>query len=304
VQSVSNWVTAAGLSTRDRATAHALAVDRGLGRFRGRAVYDQVEVLYREGKGTTAIARELDLPAAFVFGVIERAGIMRSVKESQMLAAEDTSRRKRRYAVNEAAFDGDLDAPLAWALGVIYGDGWISRVFGVERGVGVCGNEDVVRKVLAILGSEHPVVKKGGCFIVGISSMRLARGIARWGVTPAKARTLSWPSDLPVELEPHFLRGVFDADGWVGRDTAKPSVGISLVAPMFVEAVADRVERVCGQRPTVQRRKAKKVTHADSYRVVLYGDRAVQFGAWLWCDSTSEMRGNYKYERFALLSVQ
>jgi len=303
VQSVSNWVTASGMRMRSHAASHALAVERGLGRFRGRAVCEQAEALYCDGMGTTAIAKEMGVPVGFVMGVIERAGILRTRKEAAVLAADATSQRMRQYAVNEAAFDGELDIPRAWVLGVIYGNGWIDRANGVEHGVGVCGDEDVVCKVLAILGSEHPVNKKGGCFIAGIGSMRLARNIARWGVTPAKARTLVWPRSLPVELETHFLRGLFDADGWVGRDPMKPVIGIGLAAKSIIESIADRMAQIGGRRPKVQHGKARKKTHADRHTVVLYGDRAISWGRWLWSDSIESMRSNRKHGLFALLSV-
>jgi hypothetical protein len=266
-------------------------------------MYDRVESLYRDGMGTTAIAKMLGVPGSFVMGVVERAGILRTRKEAAVLAADATSQRMRQYVVNEAAFDGELDVPRAWALGVIYGNGWIARANGVEHGVGVCGDEDVVCKVLAILGSEHPVDKKGGCFIAEIGSMRLARNIARWGVTPAKARTLMWPRSLPVELETHFLRGLFDADGWVGRDPMKPVIGIGLTAESIIESIADRMAQIGGRRPKVQHGKARKKTHAISHRVVLYGDRAISWGRWLWSDSIESMRSNRKYGLFALLSV-
>jgi hypothetical protein len=299
-----NWLNAAGFGARDRKASRALSMANGHGAFRGQAVYDQVESMYREGKSAATVAGELGVLPSFVQGVVRRAGIMRNRCEAAQLVSDKTSRRMRKYAVNEGAFDGAMDARLAWALGVIFGDGWIVRANGEINGVGVCGAEDVVRKVHAILGSEHPLVNRDGCFVSHITSRKLAHGIMRWGVVPAKSRVMEWPTDLVEDLEPHFLRGVFDADGWVGKDFSKPVLGIGLVAESFVESIADRIGRVCGKRPTIYVRKAKIDSRADSHEILLRGRRAVQFGRWLWEGSTSEMRGNCKYEKFALLSVQ
>jgi len=301
-QSVKNWLDVDGAGTRGCVGAHDLAVKKGRGRFHGEDVYDCIREMYLDGVSAEKIAGKLDLKYTMVAEAVRRMGIVRTLSEAAFLNSEEISKQSRKYGLNESIFDGNLTPEAAWVLGVIYGDGWVmrSRVGGPMNGIGISGDEDVVRKAVAIMESEHPVRRKGGCFVVEVGSRKLAASAVANGVMPRKSTLLKWPVGLRVSLDPHFLRGVWDADGWVGKNGK--TIGIGMGSRKFIESIADRMWEITGFRPAVSCAKAKKETHSDSWSVRLYSKKARRFAEWMWNGSKEHMRGDRKYGLFTLLS--
>lgn len=302
-QSVSMWIKKYGFNVRGLKESHNLAVSKGKGKFYGELKYAEISELYMSGLSSQKVSDILGIPHSMVQAVVRRNGIVREMSKAVSLISREISNRTRKYCVNEDIFEGDLSPESAWALGVIYGDGWVMRSSkrSTSHGVGISGDKDVVEKVVSIMGSSHPVKQREGCYVAVICSKKLADSIKRWGVVPCKSRKISWPKNLPVDLEPHFLRGIFDADGWVSG--FRGVMGIGMVSNDLVEAIADRMLNYCGRRPKVSIYRAKKNTHSDFFSVILHRKRAIAFGQWLWGNSSENIRGKRKYNEFRLLSA-
>lgn len=202
----------------------------------------------------------------------------------------------RRYALDQETFVRPLTAGTAWALGVIMGDGCVTRANGLIRGLDVVGDRDVCEKVARVLGSTHPLRDHGNYASVRFHSPRLAESLIALGVEPAKSHTMRWPALRP-ELVPHFFRGFFDADGCV--TTAKrakrrdyPVVSLCSASASFMRVAAETARYVTGS-------KSKLVKRAGGDLFLFLSCRnAVRLGRWMYEESTPEIRSARKHARF------
>jgi hypothetical protein len=208
----------------------------------------------------------------------------------------DRAVRLRRHPVDVDAFRRELTPETAWVLGVIVGDGCVVRHKGTIRGVDVVGDEDVCRKVGAILGSTAPVRKQGrqegGWHQIRVNSPELAKSLGVLGVMPDKAHTVAWPP-IPRRLLPHFLRGVWDADGCV-TTTGKGHLALSLrmSSRAFMGAAHGVLCELTGS-------KAQLTESRDgSFFLQLTCAKARMLASFLWGASLPEMRGERKFQKF------
>lgn len=113
---------------------------------------------------------------------------------------------------------------LAWWVGLVYGDGNIYRTKRDSRVTFVC-NEDTALKWREMICPDAGVQVKKNCLSVYVDSTRLVDWFAEKGIVGEKSTNLEWPSYLPVELNRHFLRGLWDTDGSVKIERRKPKHG-------------------------------------------------------------------------------
>jgi hypothetical protein len=137
-----------------------------------------------------------------------------------------TSGGQEKYAINHRAFSTLRTAEQAYVLGLLAADGNVHHpkngrapiislrvqaqdVWLVRMACRVLGTEERRIRHWSTLfnGREHPVSG------VAVSSAKLAKDLARHGVTPRKSVDLSFPHHLPESLQRHWLRGLFDGDG-------------------------------------------------------------------------------------------
>jgi len=104
----------------------------------------------------------------------------------------------RKYTIDETAFETELTPAKAWLLGVIVGDGCVTRRAGKINGLMVCGDRDVCEKAATILGSNAPVkYLKVGCWDVQFHNPQLGESLARYGILPAKTYDVPFPDLAP-----------------------------------------------------------------------------------------------------------
>lgn len=210
----------------------------------------------------------------------------------------------RIHTLNERVYEADLTPESAWALGVLIGDGCVTRRAGHIEGVEVCGDEDVCRKVATVFGSEKPTKHlRGGCHAIRFFGRSFAASLARYGVVPAKTATVGLPEVRP-DLLPHLIRGYWDADGCVTTGRQQPGRGNKLkltlaavtVSSTLAAQLASVVHDVTGARcgPYGQRKKRVSVTCL----------KALTLGHWLWDQSEPHMRSARKYDRFLALEKE
>ena len=120
-------------------------------------------------------------------------------------------------------FFREIDSPAkGYWLGFLSADGWIVTEKGVTRGVGFALHErdrqalEQYAQCVGFPGTPLRTRKGSPLLQVKFTSPEMAADLVRHGVTPRKSRTIKWPG-LPDELMSHYVRGVFDGDGSVGR---------------------------------------------------------------------------------------
>lgn len=129
---------------------------------------------------------------------------------------------ERKYQVNQEYFKNLDSGEKAYVLGFLYADGNVCENY-VSFGQ-VIINKDIVEKINRALESNCPIresqPKKGNLFYeVSFRSAIMCEDLEKLGIVPNKSLILEFPTFIPDELMPHFIRGYFDGDGciWDGK---------------------------------------------------------------------------------------
>ena len=137
------------------------------------------------------------------------------------------SETHRRYHLDEAFFDIIDTEDKAYWLGFLTADGKIG-----DDHVDLALQEqdaEHLYKFTSSLRSNHPVVLRESTLqgkvyrhaIVRIGSTRLVATLKRLGVGERKSFVVSPCEQVPVDLLPHYWRGVFDGDGFITRKRSR-----------------------------------------------------------------------------------
>jgi len=138
---------------------------------------------------------------------------------------EDRMRRSlahRKYSLREDFFETINTQQKAYWLGFLSGDGSIT-----ENKVRLCLNMKDKKHVLkfkkAVDWGGKDYYHSNDAIEVYFRSFKMFADLANYNVTPRKTFTIRFP-DIPKLFEPHFIRGVFDADGCINREK-RTSIG-------------------------------------------------------------------------------
>jgi len=118
-----------------------------------------------------------------------------------------------RYPWNDRFFDEWSDA-MAWLLGVIWSDGYLSAGNRVE----VCSKDrDLIESIAQIIAQANGVRPKNGGrhWRIAFTSAHAAQRLRALGLVTAKSHIIEWPVDVPGPYEAAFVRGLIDGDGSV-----------------------------------------------------------------------------------------
>jgi hypothetical protein len=157
------------------------------------------------------IARELN---------VDDAAVSRHLKKLGCIA------RYRRYYVNENYFD-TIGPNQAYIFGLLLADGCNAGVSKIILGLKqsdsdvleMIRNEIQPDKPLHNASNEH-ARKKGWMaedqLVLSISCKKIHDRLESLGIVRNKTKTASYPAWIDKALTRHFLRGLFDGDGWFG----------------------------------------------------------------------------------------
>lgn len=122
-----------------------------------------------------------------------------------------------RKSCNVEYFDKITTEKQAYILGFLYADGWITgsgKTVGFSQKV---SDIDILEKIHIELQCKSPIcIKKSGQAELNIGSKYMVETLKHIGITTDKSYTAKLPK-LPIELIPHLIRGLFDGDGYIGR---------------------------------------------------------------------------------------
>ena len=194
-----------------------LLKDEGLLRYRRMNPEQQAEMVrqYQAGESGPVVAKRFGTTAPAVYLALDRAGV-----ERRTVADYDYEEPN----IQHDFFDSIDTEEIAYWLGFITGDGCVTRSDEIVLSLSA-KDADHVELWRATIGSNATcsVLSRPkqfgkyewGCGTarVTIRSRRLAAALAEKGVVPAKTGQTTYPSGIPDDLEPHFWRGLVDADG-------------------------------------------------------------------------------------------
>jgi hypothetical protein len=250
--------------------------------IRNQEKIDQVTELYVAGLSTRQIAERTGISKSVAGNIIKQAAIGRDRSRSQILGC----RRSTRVPPDWSFLP--LTTGKAWLLGLIYGDGTLSRQG--DRVAITSGDRDVIDNINALFGNALAFdVTASTYWSIRIHSKRLWLELyAHFGLTPNKSRTLPYPS-LEGAMKPHFVRGLLDSDGCWILDARNPQRNllkfryVSLALPFITSLRSDLIQYV-----GVSSRR--KVCKGSGYIIDYSNKDAIAIGRWLYADSTAETR--------------
>lgn len=121
------------------------------------------------------------------------------------------------HSFNEAFFDEIDTQEKAYFLGFIVADGcvfvdptrrdYFLRIKINSRDAGL------LWRFKELLNATQSVVTRGNLSLIDLYSRHMVDTLIRYGILPKKSRNGLGSIHIPVELERHFYRGLFDGDG-------------------------------------------------------------------------------------------
>jgi hypothetical protein len=123
-------------------------------------------------------------------------------------------------------------------------------------------------------------------------SVELAAKIRELGGTERKSRVIDWPHWLTYSDASHFVRGVFDGDGFARITCRTLVVGFSSGSDTFVNELQACVNQIPGVKSRLEHRpsttveiRGKQANFSDSYQLRLSGPSAEKLGEWMYRDA-------------------
>jgi len=183
---------------------------------------------YKRGTSSLELARLFGLKShVSVLKILGIYGVPRRTYRENLLGTQHA----RRHQVDQEFFKKIDTEQKAYFLGLLFADGWVRR----GEGVGLSSTDrELVEGLKKALQSTHPITEKCEKRMLGAKSQysifvcckALADQLESLGCTPAKSKTLRFPTAVPKRLLHHFIRGLWDGDGCVRATTNGVSVGL------------------------------------------------------------------------------
>jgi len=187
---------------------------------------------------------------------------------------------RRKYFVDESYFE-TLGHEQAWLIGFLAADG---NVYGnylrlSQSGEGGRRLVDVVKNMLQYTGRIY-TDKSRRTHLLVISSKALIKSLRPYGIVERKSLVYEFPKNvLPTKFHPAFIRGYVEGDGcagiyWYGNTHA---LQISFVGTEQFIDVCRKIIPVHGTKTKIERA-------ANCVELRFFGQKAVEFGYWIWRD--------------------
>ena len=201
-------------------------------------MFDIVQSVYRGSMSKISEAEIEEIQSLYLDGLSyrdigERMKITRNVVSQCVKRV--TQPKHRIYEFNERYFDVIDSQNKAYILGLLYADGTnntkehrvslalkytdvnilnkISNELGLNKNL-----EYVSERISTYYGKEF---KSQSQYRLRVNSLHFSERLVELGMVPKKSLVLVFPTFLPADLIPHFIRGYFDGDGCVQTQISK-----------------------------------------------------------------------------------
>lgn len=179
----------------------------------------EVVALYRQGKGSTFIAKEYNVSDPCIRRCLSRYFI--EIKPSSAY---------RKYTINHKYFDLVDSEDKAYILGFFAADGYNNTIRGMIRIKLAIKDLPILEAISLKIGSNRPIttdfrsaenINWQDQSVLTINSRHLSQQLEKLGFGSNKTHLVKFPDYLPTHLENHFIRGVFDGDGSISHSLIK-----------------------------------------------------------------------------------
>lgn len=180
---------------------------------------------YENGASSTSLAKKYNISCPAVCGLLNRRGIKR----------RDQSLAQRKYYINQDYFDEIDSQKKAYFIGILYADGYNDTS---RNAISLSLKEDDVailksfthllqpNKPLQYIKYNHIHKTWSNQYRMVIANKHISNKLLELGIPRAKSFIVTFPCWLRYDMIPHFIRGFFDGNGWVSKNTKKPAISI------------------------------------------------------------------------------
>lgn len=256
-----------------------------------KANHDLIATLYLSGLSGRSVAKQMGISAQTVFTCIQERNISRNRSQSQLMGC------LKNVAISQEQTFSIMTAEKAWFLGLIFGDGSISK-----QGYSftfTSGDKDIICSVNNILGGGSKVFDYSTYQTISFNSKRLVNELMEiYGLTPNKSKTMKMPFLGDENLVSHFHRGLLDSDGCFSFDTrcSKKKLIYTYVTMSldFAEAMVEDFRSFCH----VSKGRSIGKTGKGAYQIRYSNQDAISIAEWIYNDSSATNRGKRKFETY------
>lgn len=233
---------------------------------------DKTSMIYRDGYGKslhvkTRYGYELKATPSHRIKVLTEDGIV--WKHFKDLQVNDYAVISNNINVFGKSADFSLEE--AYWCGLLLGDGGYSNM----NYVGFTNEDqhllDFVRMYLKNrnLGFVDKKVSNNTYDIRVNNVVYRKHALAKYGFKPCLSIQKEIPAELRKLTKPLLamvIRGLYETDGWVGKEKSKPTVNIALSSKKMI----DQLHLILLNYGIVASRRLKKTTHEDSHQLTIY----------------------------------
>jgi hypothetical protein len=172
---------------------------------------------------------------------------------------------------------------MAYVLGYWWADGCMriksdTGAHLVEIASNDCEHLETIARAIGGRRYLRKVSSSSNTYVISFCSKEMYQDIKAHGGTPRKSRTIGFPN-VPLDLLPHFVRGVVDGDGTLWWNGDRPILQVYSGSPRFLNGLIASVERGTGiPAPTPQANRKNWVVKWSTVR-------AQCLVAWLYIDN-------------------
>lgn len=223
-----------------------------------------VELYHTQKKSLQDIANMFGCSRVYIFNLCKKYSIEIKTKSSARSDASFKGKKVRYHFVNKDFFK-TWSNDMAYILGFIYADGCVNHrldYFSIAQ-----KEREVLDKIKKIIQAEQNITHYShqDIYFLSIGNKEMVQDLLKLGVVPGKSLVVKFPI-MPLEYVSHFIRGYFDGDGTICRQSAGWKVSIVSGSKDFIESVKEKFEQFSG----VNGQKIYKHNDANAYMLGYY----------------------------------
>lgn len=189
---------------------------------------------------------------------------------------------KIKYSQNDHYFDAIDHQDKAYWLGFLFADGYNNETSHTAT-LTLC-DENEVKYLKEDIGCDRPVYAQNDrVYTIKLRSKHLSATLASHGCVQAKSLILTFPTTVPDDLIPHFIRGYFDGDGCIHNRKNSDNYVVHIIG---TEHFVKEMQKAIPGKSFIHQRSKKSVWFLGIYRK----KDVVAFGDWLYNDANRYMK--------------